>query len=113
MILIRRPGRTLNTVYGWSLAVLGTLPPSDLANAIGKIAERVASGVARGKIYATVLDNSATYATGNIACTRANAAGDSPSPTDTTAAERMRAVRLIMRSKSPRSIFQMATDVAR
>ncbi|MBV9932086.1 MAG: isoprenylcysteine carboxylmethyltransferase family protein [Alphaproteobacteria bacterium] len=27
MILIRRPGRTLNTVYGWSLAVLGTFAP--------------------------------------------------------------------------------------
>jgi protein-S-isoprenylcysteine O-methyltransferase Ste14 len=27
MILIRRPGRTLNTVYGWTLAVLGTFAP--------------------------------------------------------------------------------------
>jgi protein-S-isoprenylcysteine O-methyltransferase Ste14 len=27
MILIRRPGRTLNTAYGWTLAVLGTFGP--------------------------------------------------------------------------------------
>ena len=27
MILIRRPGRTLNTIYGWTLAVLGTFAP--------------------------------------------------------------------------------------
>jgi protein-S-isoprenylcysteine O-methyltransferase Ste14 len=27
MILIRRPGKTLNTVYGWTLAVLGTFAP--------------------------------------------------------------------------------------
>ena len=47
------------------------------ADAISSLTERVASGISRGKIYATVLDNSATYATGNIACTRANAAGDS------------------------------------
>jgi protein-S-isoprenylcysteine O-methyltransferase Ste14 len=27
MILIRRPGRSLNTAYGWTLAVLGTFAP--------------------------------------------------------------------------------------
>lgn len=27
MILIRRPGRTMNTAYGWTLAVLGTFAP--------------------------------------------------------------------------------------
>jgi phage tail sheath gpL-like len=46
------------------------------ATGIEEIVNRVSSGVSRGKIYAAVLDNSGTLATGNIACTQANAAGD-------------------------------------
>lgn len=44
-------------------------------NGIQKLLGR-AIGTRGGQLFATVLDNSATYGTGNIACTQANAAGD-------------------------------------
>jgi hypothetical protein len=63
-------------------ATIGTTgtPPTYLgkraANGIIQQLQRVAAGVQQGNLYATVLDNSATFSTGNIACTRANAATD-------------------------------------
>lgn len=41
-----------------------------------KLLKSIFSGVRTGNVFATILDTSAAFSTGNIACTRANAAGD-------------------------------------
>lgn len=43
-------------------------------NGIQKLLSRVAGGTTQGNLWCTVLDNAGTLPTGNIACTRANAA---------------------------------------
>ena len=45
-------------------------------NFVTRLLVSLIGGVRRGNLYGVILDNSATYATGNIACVRANAAGD-------------------------------------
>lgn len=63
---------TIGTSTGTPSAALG----KRFVNATGNLLKSLLHGVKRGNIYATVLDNSATYSTGNIACTQANAAGN-------------------------------------
>lgn len=72
----RRPFISGSSAVGSQGSMVGGGGGRKAANAISKIVERIAGGVNRGKIYATVLDNSATFSTGNIACTQANASGD-------------------------------------
>jgi hypothetical protein len=43
---------------------------------VGRTLMGLLGGVRRGNIYGVILDNAGTRSTGNIACTRANAAGD-------------------------------------
>lgn len=45
-------------------------------SAVGTLLRNLMSGAKRGLVFGVVLDNSATYSTGNIACTQANAAGN-------------------------------------
>ena len=45
-------------------------------NGIERLLGRAVGGAAQGQLWATVLDDAGTRGTGNIACTRANAAND-------------------------------------
>lgn len=64
--------RICNAAVGTQGKALGRQAATGIANTL----EGAAAGVIGANLYATVLDNSATFSTGNIACVQANAAGD-------------------------------------
>lgn len=65
-----------NKITNATVGTYGSSLGRRAATAMSRLLISVAAGTDNGNLYLSILDNSATFATGNIACTRANAAND-------------------------------------
>lgn len=65
-----------NKIVQGTVGVSGKYLGRQAVNGISRLLARCVSGVKGGNLWLTVLDSTAALATGNIACTQANAAGN-------------------------------------